>query len=84
MQLGTHSLKRDDAYVEKHLDELARAAENEGKTVVLIHHRRPEGFFDSEIEAVKTGFRRFGRDPFIVRVVRGPELRRVVASNFAP
>jgi hypothetical protein len=74
--------KRDQAYVLEHLDALSRRASALGMTTVLVYDQAVVDFFASEIEAAKAGYARFGREPFYVRVVAGPERRRTVASNF--
>jgi hypothetical protein len=79
----TPSLKRDDAYVQKHLRKLAADAARQGKSVVLVRNKRVEGFYNTEIEAAKAGFSRFGDAPFLVRAVSGEARQRVIASNFS-
>lgn len=72
----------DEIYVADHIGELAEAAESHGKTVVLVHSQKPVGFFDSELEAARSGLGRFGREPFIIRSVAGSQQISSVASNF--
>ena len=73
---------RDRSFIEVNMADLARQAVEQGDgPVVLVHEAEVVGFFGSALDAIREGYRRFGREPFYVRDVVGENVP-VMASNF--
>ena len=58
-------------------EQRAKLVDEHGGEFVLIKGRNLCGFFNTEIDAIKAGYEKFGAEPFLVRVcteVRTPVL----------
>lgn len=76
------SLDTEIAYFNAHVDSLRVQADIEGKRVVLIHDRHPQGYYESVVDAATAGYQMFGTDPFLARQVDPAEHQAAIASIF--
>lgn len=76
------TLDSEIAFFDAHVDEIRRGAEEAKKDIVLIHARTVIGYYDSIVDAIEDGYRKFGSDLFLARPVSTAGKTLTLASVF--
>lgn len=71
-------LAEELATFEAHRSELLGSAENR---FALVHHSEVVGTYDTELDAITEGYRRFGNVPFLVKRVAAFDVPAHFVSN---